>query len=590
MKKGPIHKMVLLIGLIVLAAGIGQPARADLLAFGGDVLVLGQEYPLWYQDANYLTLQACLDTPAGEEENFCLPAIDPLDEEFAGLEFLYSLAEAGIDFAGFGGSTGRALLILAMEGLDDEGTPVVLNEIIINMRGLQPGQNYTVTHPFGQNTVTAEANGRVRLIIPAIHPVDDFFEEALRGPIQKFLYWDSDLPLENEGSFYIGNPLVYHKIFGSPAGTNYFRVVGPGIPGGMIETDLFSVVGKIYTDAGNTAPQAFHDIASTRRGVRGDFDVLKNDLRVDVPINPIALEKPGVFTAATNGTVTTVRARDKVLARFTPNANFTGINSFTYRAESFTGQLSEPATVVVFVEDLRFTLADYRTRLGKWRMSGSSNFDALKYEPQAGTTVYIAPLSGGQEVPPADTAANGMFHVSFDSAAPGGAIEARLEVTVPQGTTVTAAHIHLGGTGVNGGRLFDLCGVGPAPACTVGDHGQIGITRSLGAGEFVGAGTGEVETFAEALTAIQEGRAYVNVHTTAYPAGELRGQIGRNVMVLRAGENGPVIGAAEVQPGPGSLKTWSFVGKSKISPAKAQDDIYVESSLGNTIPADLQIR
>ena len=65
----------------------------------------------------------------------------------------------------------------------------------------------------------------------------------------------------------------------------------------------------------------------------------------------------------------------------------------------------------------------------------------------------------------------------------------------------TAAHIHMGANGVSGPVIVPLCG----PCKTTV--------------------TGTVTINAAVLSAIKKGKAYVNVHTAKYPAGEIRGQL-----------------------------------------------------------------
>lgn len=98
-------------------------------------------------------------------------------------------------------------------------------------------------------------------------------------------------------------------------------------------------------------------------------------------------------------------------------------------------------------------------------------------------------------------------------------------------TPVQQAHIHLGAAGTNGGVSAFLCtnlDNAPSPAtppCPAAAGGT--VSGSIFPADVVGpAGQGLAPgAYDELVDAIRAGVTYVNVHTDAFPAGEVRGQI-----------------------------------------------------------------
>ena len=93
---------------------------------------------------------------------------------------------------------------------------------------------------------------------------------------------------------------------------------------------------------------------------------------------------------------------------------------------------------------------------------------------------------------------------------------------------MTQAHVHFGRAAINGGIMVFFCsnvGGPPAPACPGTTSGA--VSGTVGPADVIGpAGQGIAPgEFAEVLEALRSGTAYGNVHSTVYPAGEIRGNI-----------------------------------------------------------------
>jgi hypothetical protein len=131
---------------------------------------------------------------------------------------------------------------------------------------------------------------------------------------------------------------------------------------------------------------------------------------------------------------------------------------------------------------------------------------------------WTAKLDGFQQVPSLLSNGKGTFTATISS----NSISYTLTYSGLSSTT-TVAHIHFGQTGVNGGVVAFLCGGGGKPTCPTSGtvSGTITASNIIGpADQGIAAGD-----FAGALRAIQSGNTYVNVHSTKFPAGEIRGQI-----------------------------------------------------------------
>lgn len=126
--------------------------------------------------------------------------------------------------------------------------------------------------------------------------------------------------------------------------------------------------------------------------------------------------------------------------------------------------------------------------------------------------VFKARLSGTQEVPPNESPAGGSAWVKTS----GDKIE--YEVNVTDIDKANAAHIHMGESGKNGPVVLTLFKDNPTEL-KAGKLAEANLTASNLEGPLKG------KSVSDLITAIKDGKAYVNVHSTDFPDGEIRGQL-----------------------------------------------------------------
>ncbi len=138
---------------------------------------------------------------------------------------------------------------------------------------------------------------------------------------------------------------------------------------------------------------------------------------------------------------------------------------------------------------------------------------------EARSTRYAGLLSGAQEVPPTGSGAGGTAVAWLHEP------DNRLVYAVESSglSSVVAAHIHLGAFGTSGGVEFALNGSGGT---------YFGVTPKLTSVQ---------------MTALQANNYYVNVHTAAFPGGEVRAQLLRD---LGSHFTADCVGASENPPTP----------------------------------------
>lgn len=128
----------------------------------------------------------------------------------------------------------------------------------------------------------------------------------------------------------------------------------------------------------------------------------------------------------------------------------------------------------------------------------------------AADEVFTADLSGDAQVPPITVDATGDATVTI--ADDESSISWDVSYTGLTGDAA-AGHIHYGAA--------DAAGPVMIPFASVSNTGSTG---SFASGDYAG-GDGLPADWAGVLTAIRDGEAYVNIHTAANAAGEIRGQL-----------------------------------------------------------------
>jgi hypothetical protein len=121
-------------------------------------------------------------------------------------------------------------------------------------------------------------------------------------------------------------------------------------------------------------------------------------------------------------------------------------------------------------------------------------------------------INGAQEVPPNASSAYGSGSFTINDAT--WEVVGSFSTTDLNPNLLTAAHIHEGAVGVSGPVRFDLLAAQvPGSPIISGNHLFVSFAGTLGGDR------------AAVLNALINENGYINVHTSNFPAGEIRGQI-----------------------------------------------------------------
>jgi hypothetical protein len=155
---------------------------------------------------------------------------------------------------------------------------------------------------------------------------------------------------------------------------------------------------------------------------------------------------------------------------------------------------------------------------------------ALSSDVSANRRTLRARLAADNEVPVVISAAQGEFTAKIDDSGGATTITYELSYEGLEGN-VTQSHIHAAQPGVSGGIMIWLCSNLASPPTPPGTQlcppAPGTITGTITAANVVGIPAQAIPAgdLSDPLEAIRTGNAYVNVHSTVSPGGEIRGQI-----------------------------------------------------------------
>lgn len=138
--------------------------------------------------------------------------------------------------------------------------------------------------------------------------------------------------------------------------------------------------------------------------------------------------------------------------------------------------------------------------------------------------LFVATLSGVEEVPPVATNTSGRVRILFNE----DDTAAEFLLQVRQGVRIMVAHIHCAPIGVNGPTVAFLAGSNPQGYDVDGIFPWIS-NATLTDTSVILRTTAEcpiaINNLRDVKQLILDGNAYANVHSVAFPGGVIRGQL-----------------------------------------------------------------
>lgn len=258
-----------------LTLSLSGSAFAQLAAVDpGPYTFASGKFPIWYQDNNLLSMELCqsravssrvpaatpptymctlLPTPGIFDDT--LPMVFPDNWPDEAFWFL-----AGTNIPNNAAGYGMDAYVAGIEAAFAGGNPLDGDQISfarIRMRINVPvAGTYTITHPYGVETVNVTTPGRraINITRDIGVGVPGVFNGALSGAIGPFLrsvngpYTEVN-PDTGAIETFVGDPNLTEQVTGSPNNTNFVRIQGPA---GTIETSLFTLSGKVLDNRAQT--------------------------------------------------------------------------------------------------------------------------------------------------------------------------------------------------------------------------------------------------------------------------------------------------------------------------------------------------
>jgi hypothetical protein len=273
-----------------LALSLTGSAYAQLAAVDpGPYTFATGKFPMWYQDENQLSMELCQSRAASSRvaasvppAYMCILLAEPgiYDDAQPMIfpdnwppEAFWFLAETTIanNAAGYGMDAYVAGIEAAFASENPaDGDQQSFARIRIRVNVPLAG-TYTITHPYGVETVNVTAPGR-----RAINITRDIgigapgnFSGAVGGAIGPFLrsvngpYTEVN-PDSGATETFVGDPNLNEAVTGSPFNTNFVRITGPA---GTIQSNVFSLSGKVLDNRQQTHVDI--DRATYRRTAAG---------------------------------------------------------------------------------------------------------------------------------------------------------------------------------------------------------------------------------------------------------------------------------------------------------------------------------